>query len=201
MSMPTPVPAVAPDNATAAWQASGSLARLTLAGHVNAHTLGNIWHRIRTQQADWLTGSGNATPADSKPVLTIDLAQIGYLDGAGIAFLIDLQHAQQRAGGSTELCNLDARYQPLMAQYQPFDNLYPPPVSNHRPHTSLIERIGKATEAVADDVRHQVVFIGQLASNLGWAFRNPVCCAGMTLSAWRLRPVSPPYRLYRWWRF
>ncbi len=173
MSMPTPVPAVAPDNATAAWQASGSLARLTLAGHVNAHTLGNIWHRIRTQQADWLTGSGNATPADSKPVLTIDLAQIGYLDGAGIAFLIDLQHAQQRAGGSTELCNLDARYQPLMAQYQPFDNLYPPPVSNHRPHTSLIERIGKATEAVADDIRHQVVFIGQLASNLGWAFRNP----------------------------
>lgn len=157
----------ASEAASAQWQVDGSGAQLTLAGHLNAHTLGTLWHRIRQQQTEW-QDSGN-----SGGTLSIDLGQISYLDGAGIAFLIDIQHSQAAAGGKTELLNLDARYQPLMAQYQPFDNLFPPPVSNHRPHTSLIERIGKATLAIAEDTRNQIVFIGQLASNVGWACRNP----------------------------
>lgn len=157
----------ASETASAQWQVAGSGALLTLAGHLNAHTLGTLWHRIRQQQTEWqVSGKSGGT-------LSIDLGQISYLDGAGIAFLIDIQHSQAAAGGKTELLNLDARYQPLMAQYQPFDNLFPPPVSNHRPHTSLIERIGKATLAIAEDTRNQIVFIGQLASNVGWACRNP----------------------------
>lgn len=157
----------ASETASAQWQVAGSGALLTLAGHLNAHTLGTLWHRIRQQQTEWqVSGKSGGT-------LSIDLGQISYLDGAGIAFLIDIQHSQAAAGGKTELLNLDARYQPLMAQYQPFDNLFPPPVSNHRPHTSLIERIGKATLEIAEDTRNQIVFIGQLASNVGWACRNP----------------------------
>jgi phospholipid/cholesterol/gamma-HCH transport system permease protein len=161
------LPPTAPETASAQWQVDGYGAKLTLTGHVNAHTLGTLWRRVRQQQTEWqVSGSSGET-------LTINLGQISYLDGAGIAFLIDLQHAQAAAGGKTELLHLDARYEPLMAQYQPFDNLFPPPVSNHRPHTSLIERIGKATLAIAEDARNQIVFIGQLASNVGWACRNP----------------------------
>jgi phospholipid/cholesterol/gamma-HCH transport system permease protein len=161
------LPPTAPETASAQWQVDGCGAQLTLTGHVNAHTLGTLWRRVRQQQTEWqVSGSSGGT-------LTINLGQISYLDGAGIAFLIDLQHAQAAAGGKTELLHLDARYEPLMAQYQPFDNLFPPPVSNHRPHTSLIERIGKATLAIAEDARNQIVFIGQLASNVGWACRNP----------------------------
>jgi phospholipid/cholesterol/gamma-HCH transport system permease protein len=161
------LPPTAPETASAQWQVDGYGAKLTLTGHVNAHTLGTLWRRVRQQQTEWqVSGSSGGT-------LTINLGQISYLDGAGIAFLIDLQHAQAAAGGKTELLHLDARYEPLMAQYQPFDNLFPPPVSNHRPHTSLIERIGKATLAIAEDARNQIVFIGQLASNVGWACRNP----------------------------
>ena len=165
--MATTLPTANASTATAQWQVAASGAQLTLAGHLNAHTLGDIWHAVRGQQTDWLDSAGAGS------TLTIDLREISYLDGAGIAFLIDLQHAQDVAGGKTTLQHLDARYQPLMAQYQPFENLYPPPVSNHRPHTSLVERIGKSTEAVTADARNQVVFVGQLASNLGWAFRNP----------------------------
>jgi len=161
------LPLNSPETASAQWQVDGSRAKLTLAGHLNAHTLGPLWHRIRQQQTEWqVSGTSGGS-------LSIDLGQISYLDGAGIAFLIDIQHAQAAAGGKTELLNLEARYEPLMAQYQPFDNLFPPPVSNHRPHTSLIERIGKSTLAIAEDARNQIVFIGQLASNVGWACRNP----------------------------
>ncbi len=159
--MATTLPTANASTATAQWQVAASGAQLTLAGHLNAHTLGDIWHAVRGQQTDWLDSAGAGS------TLTIDLREISYLDGAGIAFLIDLQHAQDVAGGKTTLQHLDARYQPLMAQYHPFENLYPPPVSNHRPHTSLVERIGKSTEAVTADARNQVVFVGQLASNLG----------------------------------
>lgn len=153
--------------AAADWSVAGAVARLSLNGHLSAHTLGNVWQSVRNQQSNWLASlPGGAT-------LEIDLQQVAYMDGAGIALLIDLQHAQKNANGSTQLLNMDPRYQPLIAQYQPFDDLYPPPVSNHRPHQSLIERIGHGTEDVFNDARHQIVFIGQLASNLGWAFRNP----------------------------
>jgi len=152
--------------ADAQWETLGSKAQLTLSGRLNAHTLCSVWHPTRLQQTHWLTAAGPDT------ILTIDLQQVSYLDGAGIAFLIDLQHTQQIAGGKVDLQHLDPRYQPLMSQYQPFDDLYPPPVSNHRPHTSLIERVGKATEAIGDDAKNHIVFIGQLASNVAWACRN-----------------------------
>lgn len=154
-------------SADAVWEASGATASLKLSGHFNAHTLGNLWSRTRQSQSSWLGG----TP-DPK-TLNIDLAQVDYLDGAGIAFLIDLQHAQTAAGGKVALLNLNPRYAPLIAQYQPIDDLFPKPDTNHHESLSLIVRIGRGTAAVLEDGRNQIVFIGKLASSLGWACRNP----------------------------
>lgn len=153
--------------ATAQWQIEGATASLSLTGHLNAHTLGGLWRDCQLRQAAWLANTGR------QAALTIDLQQVSYLDGAAIAFLIDMQHTQQAAGGTATLVNLDARYQPLIQQYQPFDNLFPKPDGNHHTHTSLVERVGKATFDLAEDARTQIVFIGQLANSLGWAFRNP----------------------------
>ena len=153
--------------ADAVWAASGNTATLALRGHFNAHTLGDIWATTRHSQNTWLaSASGGAS-------LSIDMAKVDYLDGAGIAFLIDLQHAQTEAGGKVQVLSLDPRYEPLIAQYQPIDNLFPKADGNHHASTSLIERIGHGTAEVIEDARNQVVFIGKLASSLGWAFRNP----------------------------
>ncbi|MBU3667944.1 MAG: STAS domain-containing protein [Rhodocyclaceae bacterium] len=157
-----------PDAADAVWHAAGNEASLTLSGHFNAHTLGNgLWTRTRTAQTSWLGDSGTGKG------LTIDLAQVSYLDGAGIAFLIDLQHAQETAGGQLVIHNLDQRYAPLIAQYQPINNLFPVPDSDHHDTKSTLIRVGQATEATVEDARNQIVFIGKLASALGWAARNP----------------------------
>lgn len=154
--------------ADAAWRAEGHHASLTLSGHFNAHTLGNgLWTRTRMAQTDWLGDLG------SGKILTIDLAQVTYLDGAGIAFLIDLQHAQEASGGQLALHNLDQRYAPLLAQYQPINDLFPVPDTNHHGSKSTLIRIGQGTEAVIEDARNQIVFIGKLASAMGWAARNP----------------------------
>ena len=157
--------------ADARWQADGAQAHLALTGHFNAHTLGNgLWTRTRTAQTAWL---GDDAASGQGKTLTIDFAQVNYLDGAGIAFVIDLQHAQQAAGGTVTLQNLAARYEPLLAQYQPINDLFPVPDTNHHASLSLAVRVGKGTEEVLDDARNQIVFIGKLASSLGWACRNP----------------------------
>ncbi|MGV0954660.1 MAG: ABC transporter permease [Fluviibacter sp.] len=155
------------ETAQADWQVQSSMATLTLSGHFNVHTLSGLWTRIRSDQNRWLTTAG------AQGQLTIDLKEVSYLDGAGTAFLIDLHHAQKAAGGSVTLVNLAARYEPILAQYQPFDTLFPPPDGDHHAHDSLIERVGKETYELAEDARAQIVFVGQLASSIGWAVRNP----------------------------
>ena len=170
--MSEPLPATLPtsdtEGADAQWQADGVQARLILSGHFNAHTLGGgLWSRTRAAQDQWLS-----VTAQGK-VLTIDLAQVRYLDGAGIAFLIDLQHAQEAAGAKATLLHLDKRYEPLLAQYQPVSDLFPVSDTNHHSSQSLVVRIGQGTEHVIQDAQHQIEFVGKLASALGWAFRNP----------------------------
>ena len=164
------------ETADAVWQADGVQAHLVLSGHFNARTLGEesqgngLWTRTRTAQAAWL---GDSPGSGKDKTLSIDLAQVSYLDGAGIAFVIDLQHAQQDAGGTVDLQNMAARYQPLLAQYQPINDLFPQADTNHHASQSLAVRVGQGFEAVLSDIRSQVVFIGKLASALGWAARNP----------------------------
>lgn len=153
--------------AFADWQSSGNCATLTLKGHFNAHTLGGLWSRARHDQSTWLSNAGAASQ------LTIDLQQVAYLDGAGIAFLIDLQHTQETSGGMVTLLNLDKRYEPLLREYQPIDTLFPAPDTNHHAHTNLIERIGKGAYELAEDAKQQTIFIGQIASSIGWAIRYP----------------------------
>jgi phospholipid/cholesterol/gamma-HCH transport system permease protein len=154
--------------AAADLQTNGALARLILSGHFNAHTLGNgLWTSTRTAQTEWLGDTGNGK------TLSVDLAAVSYLDGAGIAFLIDLQHAQEAAGGKLTLLNLDKRYDPLLAQYQPINNLFPAPNTDHHTSKSTLIRLGQGTESLINDARNQMVFVGQLASALGWAARNP----------------------------
>lgn len=172
MSNPLPLPATAPtaapELADAVWHADGNQAQLTLTGHFNAHTLGNdLWTGTRAAQTAWLAGNGQGK------ALSIDLARVTYLDGAGIAFLIDLQHAQQASAGTVTLQNLNPRYEPLLAQYQPINTLFPSADTNHHASQSLIVRVGQGAEALFNDTRTQIVFIGKLASALGWAMRNP----------------------------
>jgi len=69
------------------WQASGAIACVTLSGRISADTLGQTWQDVRDRQMQWL-GQGR-----ENKTLQINGAAIDYIDGAGLAFIIDLQHA------------------------------------------------------------------------------------------------------------
>jgi phospholipid/cholesterol/gamma-HCH transport system permease protein len=150
----------------ASWQASGLTAYVTLSGRISADTLGQTWQDVRDRQIQWL-GQGR----DSK-TLKINGAAIDYIDGAGLAFLIDLQHAQVLNGGITELQGFSVTHQNQLKRFAPFEKLFPKEdtVSDE----GVLVKTGKAAILFWNDIRSIIFFTGQVASELAWAARNPL---------------------------
>jgi phospholipid/cholesterol/gamma-HCH transport system permease protein len=160
----TPSPSPAP---VATWTSSDAAsAKIVLGGKVDVYSLGGVWAQIRGLQNNWL-----AQGAANSKTLTFDASKVDSLDGAGIAFLIDLQEAQQKAGGIFTLVGLDPRYQPLLNEFDPISNLFPAPVI--RPQRSFIVSTGMATKNFLDDAKGLITFTGHLSADLVWSVMHP----------------------------
>ena len=94
-------------------------ARITLSGRISADSLGTIWQQIRDQQDQWL-----ASHQESQ-ILVIDGSQIDYLDGAGLAFLIDLSHAQEITGSRIRLEGFSPSQHIQLKRFAPFAKMFP----------------------------------------------------------------------------
>ena len=162
----TPLASAAP---VATWTSSDAAsAKVVLGGKVDVYTLGGVWAQIRSNQNGWLAqGAAN----NSAKTLTFDASKVDSLDGAGIAFLIDLQEAQQKAGGTFTLVGLDPRYQPLLKEFDPISNLFPAPVI--KPQRSFIVSTGMATQNFLDDAKGLITFTGHLSADLVWSVMHP----------------------------
>ena len=146
-------------------QADQMHAQVTLSGAVNVYSLGKVWTDVRQKQAIWL---GQGSGKNHK--LTFNAANVSSLDSSALAFLIDLQEAQQKAGGIFEIQGLDPKYQPLLQEFDPIGNLFPVPIA--KPKKGLIVSTGMATQNLLDDARGLITFAGHLASDLVWSIRN-----------------------------
>jgi len=143
-----------------------SNARVSLSGVVDVYSLGGVWTQIQEYQAHWFK------QGDSKSKkLTVDAGKVSSFDGAGIAFLIALEQAQKLAGSKFELVGLDARYEPLLKEFDPISNLFPTPVV--KPKRSFVVSAGMATQNLIDDAVGLISFAGHLFSDLAWSIRNP----------------------------
>jgi len=163
----TPLASLAP---VAIWTTSDAAsAKVVLDGKVDVYSLGGVWAQIRDSQNSWLA-QGTANTKITK-TLTFDASRIDSLDGAGIAFLIDLQEAQQKAGGTFSIEGLDPRYQPLLKEFDPIGNLFPAPVI--RPQRSFIVSTGMATQNFLDDAKGLITFTGHLSADLVWSVMHP----------------------------
>lgn len=146
--------------------ADASNAKVILSGKVNVYSLGGVWAQIRTNQNDWLVQGSPKTKN-----LIFDASKVDSLDGAGIAFLIDLQETQEKAGGTFSLQGLDPRYQPLLKEFDPIANLFPAPVI--KPQRSFIVSTGIATRNFLDDAKSLITFTGHLSADLVWSVMHP----------------------------
>ena len=150
----------------AVWsQADASHAQVSLSGAVNVYSLAGVWTDIREKQRLWL-GQGNAQSHS----LVFDASKVSSLDGSAFAFLIDVQEAQQKAGGQFAIQGLDPKYQPLLHEFDPINNLFPPPTS--KPKSSFVVSIGMAAQDLIEDARGLVSFVGHLSADLAWSMRH-----------------------------
>ena len=164
--MPTITDSPSEGSPVAKWVAiDAENAKVILSGKVDVYSLANTWTQVRAQQDAWLqNASGNHS-------LTFDASQVAKLDGAGIAFLIGVEEAQQKAGGKFDLLGLDPRYQPLLKEFDPIVNLFPSPVV--KPQRSFVVSTGMATQNLIEDAKGLISFTGHLAADLFWSLRNP----------------------------
>ncbi|CAM3767558.1 ABC transporter permease [Polynucleobacter brandtiae] len=146
-------------------QTDAHIAKVVLSGKIDVYSLGGIWTQISAAQTAWL-GSVDKSDAPEK-TLTFDGSQIASIDGAGIAFLIDLERAQQEAGGKFEVIGLDARFQPMLHAFDPINLLFPAPTIE--PKRNFIVSTGMATQNLIDDALGLITFTGHLASDLIWS--------------------------------
>ena len=150
----------------AVWsQTDVSHAQVTLSGAVNVYSLAGVWTEVREKQNLWL-GQGNAQARS----LVFDASKVSSLDGSAFAFLIDLQEAQQKAGGQFDIQGLDPKYQPLLHEFDPIQNLFPVPAEKQK--RSLVVSTGMAAQNLIDDARGLVVFVGHLSADLAWSIRH-----------------------------
>lgn len=130
---------------------------LSLAGRLDATTIRRIWSEGRAAIA---TSSG-------RPVL-IDAASVDYCDGAGIALLVDWM--RQRKTGEVQIAHLAPRFETLLRQFDihQLGERDPP-----RKRVSAVEEVGIIAAGMGQDLREQIVFIGETASALVYAMLHP----------------------------
>jgi len=102
-------------------------AKLTLTGSLDTDSIAKIWKDVTDRQGLWMKNNSS-----SQKSLTIDASSISYLDGSGVAFLIDIQHQQEINQGQFDLIGLDPKYQTLLNRFHPIDPLYPKPIKKKK---------------------------------------------------------------------
>jgi phospholipid/cholesterol/gamma-HCH transport system permease protein len=150
----------------AVWsQLDATHAQVSLSGAVNVYSLAGVWSDVREKQNQWL-GQAN-TQAHA---LIFDASKVSSLDGSAFAFLLDVQEAQNKAGGQFDIQGLDPKYQPLLREFDPINNLFPVPAVKQK--RSFVVSTGMAAQNLMDDARGLVTFTGHLSADLVWSIRN-----------------------------
>lgn len=151
----------------ASWVAIGPRdAKITLSGSISADSLGTIWQQIRNRQNQWLAND------PSTKTLVLEGSQIDYLDGAGLAFMIDVCHAQQAVGAGVTLTGFKPSHESQLKRFAPFEKMFP--ATEASSEDSFIVKTGKAASNFWNDIKSIVFFTGQVTSELVWAIQNPL---------------------------
>lgn len=131
---------------------------LTVAGHLDATTLGLLWEPARQAVA----------AAAGRPVV-VDAAGVEHCDGAGVALFVELlRHPRTPV---VQVLNLRPAYQTLLDQFDaPLLDHDLDPEGKRGP---VVEEIGREAFQVWRDVKVQVSFIGETFAAAIHAARHP----------------------------
>jgi phospholipid/cholesterol/gamma-HCH transport system permease protein len=138
----------------------GGPAAIALSGRLDAYSVGPLWGEAH-----------DALRTHPNEPIVIDCSGVEYCDGAGVALLLDLQRRTRPSGAAVTIHGLAERFQRLLEQFDPrtlAEAPAPPP-----PRMALPERIGRAGAQFGADLYAQIAFLGETASAIAHAARNP----------------------------
>jgi len=102
--------------------------------------------------------------------VVVDVSELEYLDGAGVAFLMHLQLRQERAGLHFDIVGLTLEQARLLELYE--TGAMKEAARTPEPH-SAVEEIGRHAAAFLSDLRAMTSFVGELTLALLEALRHP----------------------------
>jgi phospholipid/cholesterol/gamma-HCH transport system permease protein len=133
---------------------------LIMTGRWDSDTTGKWWHQ------------GQRIVAQSKPRrVVIDASEVNYCDGAGVAFLVDLQQLQARSGGDFAIQGLQEEFRRLFDIYGHIS--VERTTGRRREPLSIVEQVGEAAVGLWQDFHALLTFVGELTLTLLRAARHP----------------------------
>lgn len=146
-------------------QLSQGSAKITLRGALTIHSLDYLWSDIQKSQEKWL----KLGPSSAE--LVVDAAEVSYMDGTGVAFLIDLRNRQEAHGGTFRITNLKEQFSGLLTPFDPIQKLFPE--TEKIPKDAFVIRVGKTTQFAFDGFYDFMVYLGKVVAGLQWAIIHP----------------------------
>jgi phospholipid/cholesterol/gamma-HCH transport system permease protein len=154
----------APTERAGSFQARVTKDRTTLtfvlSGRLDMTTTGRVWRKARYLLQKW------------PPVrIVIDMAEVTYCDGAGIAFIVKLQQHQISSGGELTIAGLQEEPRRLLDIYGQI--AIEPPAGRSRKALSPVEQVGWAAFEIWRDLQVLVAFVGELGVTVFRAVCRP----------------------------
>ncbi|NLH40571.1 MAG: MlaE family lipid ABC transporter permease subunit [Planctomycetes bacterium] len=131
----------------------GAQATLTLKGRLDHDGTASLWRPCMRELR-----------ALRPKQLTVQVGQVEYCDGAGIALLMEIQRIQADSGGRAEIRDLRPQFRQLMALFEIDHQVLPPKPLG--PLANAIHNIGRWAAGLFFDFTAQVSFIGEICVKL-----------------------------------
>ncbi len=122
---------------------------LILEGRLDSRTTGKIWKEANRALGD--------TPPRG---IVVEASGVSYCDISGIGFLVELRRRQEESGGSFEIRGLREDFHKLLEMF-PAGN-FRRVAEQERSQAGFVEKIGRATVEILEDLREQIIFLGHL---------------------------------------
>jgi phospholipid/cholesterol/gamma-HCH transport system permease protein len=150
---------VLPEGLAAEAEASGGL-RLRLHGDLDAARVASLW------------GPAFERVLQAKPAsLRLDLSSAGYIDGSGMALLVNLRAAAESAGAVVEIVGLADRYKHLLGLAE--RSIAREAAEAKPDRRGPARRVSEGMDMLGRDLRALVSFVGESALALWDAARHP----------------------------
>ena len=158
--MPNDVSTTSPSGATVASTQRADDLYISLHGRLDVHGTAAVWE-------DALA----SVEGNRHPLVTVDCANINYLDGPGMALLLKLRETANCSKADVKLINLRPEYQKLVDLT--WDSSIPRWTPADKERRGFVVFLGKATEDIIVGMKEIVTFVGECTAMVFWALRHP----------------------------